>query len=206
MKTAYIMNGVNKALCLTILLLAMVPAYGGAQSATAYTAQPLPLISITPVPLSKKDFQPFGQLIEVQAGVRPTVTNATLHYWSGLAKARIHEQMEFGIFTVQAREREVAELERHIRSPELLVGLEGESILVVAPQSPPKTGRAHPDPLQVKAFIMKRGQAVILAKGVWHALPFPLSKESKFLAGFRDGTAQKDLAIRPFRKSVLIKF
>lgn len=201
------MKRVYKGSIASILLLALAgPACGAAQSATSYTSQTLSFITITPAPLSKKNFQPFGQLIEMQAGVKPTVANATIRYWSGLAKARVHEQMEFGIFSVQAREREVAEMERHNRSPELLVSLEGDSILVLAPRSPPRTSRAHPDPLQVKAFVMKQGQAVILAKGTWHALPFPLSEKSKFLVGFRDGTAEKDLIIRPFRKSALIKF
>lgn len=182
------------------------PGRGTAQSATAYISQPLPVIALTPVTLNKKDFQPFGQLVEMQPGVKPNVANATITYWSGLAKTRFHEQMEFGIFSVKAREREVAEMERHNRSPELLVSLEGDSILVLAPRSSPRTSRAHPEPLQAKAFVIKQGQAVILAKGTWHALPFPLSHKSKFLVGFRDGTAEKDLVVRPFRKSVLIKF
>jgi ureidoglycolate lyase len=201
------MGFVTRILFPAIMLFALaLPALSAAQSATAYTAQGIPLISINPIPLIKDNFQPFGQLIEAAEGIKPTVSNATLRCWAGLAKARIHEAMEFSVFTVQAREHEVAEMERHNRSPELLVSLEGDSILVLAPHSPPKTGRAHPDPLQVKAFVMRQGQAVILSKGCWHALPFPLSQESKFLAGFRDGTAQKDLVIRPFRKSVLIKF
>lgn len=201
------MKPVGKGRIAAILLLASAgPACGAAQSATSYTSQSLPSVAVTPVPLSKKNFQPFGQLIEMQEGVKPSVANATIRYWGGLAKARVHEQMEFGVFSVQAREREVAEMERHNRTPELLVSLEGDSILVLSPPSPPRTSRAHPDPLQVKAFVMKQGQAVILAKGTWHALPFPLSNESRFLVGFRDGTAEKDSVVRPFRKSALIKF
>ncbi len=175
-------------------------------TSAALAAADAPELSILPESLTATAFRSFGQVVEAPADMKPTIENAILSYWGGLAKMRFHEDMEFGLFTVKARTHEVAELERHMKTPELLVGLSGDYVLVVAPHAVPKAGVAYPDPAKVKAFLVPRGKALLLAKGTWHALPFPKDPQAEFLVGFRNGTARKDLTLRPFKNRDVIKF
>jgi ureidoglycolate hydrolase len=163
----------------------------------------LPVVSVAPEPLTAAGFRQFGEVIEVPGSATPTIETGILRYWGGLAKARIHEQIEFGLFTVKAREREVAEMERHARTPEFLVSLSGEFLLAVAPAS---VGTAAPQAAKVRVFIVKPGQAVLLSKATWHALPFPKADEGLFVVAFREATATRDLKVKPFKGREVVKF
>ena len=65
-------------------------------TARAADAPPVPGAGAAPVltlqvePLTKQAFKAFGELVEVPEGMKPTVENAILSYWGGLAKARFH--------------------------------------------------------------------------------------------------------------------
>ncbi len=164
------------------------------------------IVSVLPEPLTTKAFGPFGQIVAVPEKSPPTVENAIWKYWGGLAKTRIHKGIEFGMFKAKARLHEIAEMERHRWSPELLVSIDSDFYLAVAPYVRPKAGRARPDAAKVKVFIVKRGQAVLLHKGAWHTLPFPIAGEGLFLVAFRDGTRKKDLTLRAFKGRETVKF
>lgn len=168
-------------------------------SAAAVSGEPS-VVKVKPQLLSEKTFKPFGQVIKVPEGHPPTSRDAVTTYWRGLAKTRIHKNIEFGLLRAKARVHEVAEMMRHRWSPELLVSLEGDFYLVVAPYARPKGGKLRPVAAQVRVFLVKRGQAVVLHKGTWHALPFPVAGECLFLVAFRDGTKLRGEHPRAFRE------
>ncbi|MEK7475302.1 MAG: ureidoglycolate lyase [Candidatus Coatesbacteria bacterium] len=154
------------------------------------------LVEVAVEPLTPAAFKPFGEAIVVPEGQPPTADTGAARYWGGLAKDRFAEEVEFGMLSVAARPREVAELQRSVRSPTFLAGLSGEWVLVVAP--PTLAGR----PLlasRVRAFVVKPGQAVLLHRGTWHADPFPRGESGLFLVAVRDGTVKKDLKSRSFK-------
>ena len=161
---------------------------------------------IEPIPLTSRTFREFGQVVEASDTAKTTSESAVHKYWAGLAKTRIHENIDFGILAVKPRDRQVAEMRRHVKSTKLLVSLREEYLLVVAPPTPSSARRAFPDPKKVKVFMVAKDQAVILNKGVWHAMPFVGSKEGLFLVAYRDGTARGDNSEKPFKKGEVIKF
>jgi len=161
---------------------------------------------LVPIPLTSKTFREFGQVVEASDTAKPTSENAVHKYWAGLAKTRIHENIDFGLLEVKPRERQVAEMRRHAKTNTLLVSLREDYLLVVASPTPSSARRAFPDPKKVKVFMVTRDQAVILNKGVWHALPFVESKGGLFLMAVRDGTARGDSGEKPFKKGEVIKF
>jgi len=164
-------------------------------------------LNLAPEPATEKAFKAYGQLIEVPGGnVQPTIRNEAWRFWAGLAKTKIHGDIEFGLFTVAAREHLVAEMERHVKTPELLVSLRDDYLLVVAPPTPPNARKAAPDAAKTKVFMVARDQAIILNKGTWHTLPFPRGKEGLFLAAFRSGTARSDMKYKPFKKNEIVRF
>jgi ureidoglycolate lyase len=193
----------------TALLALLALALMGAQGGTTIEESSLPAVGVVtaaPEPLAEPAFKPFGQIIEVPADAPPTSESAVVRYWGGLAKARFHEEIEFGVLKIRMRDRVVAELERHRRSPEFLVALDGDFFLPVAPYSVSKGGNALPDAARVKVFHVRPGQAVLLHRGVWHAQPFPRAGECLFISAARDGTFRKDTVPRPFRGREAVKF
>ena len=195
-----------------ILLVGMCVGVSAATAATApkesaasasVLAPGAPVVSVPVVPLTAAAFAPFGEVIEQPAGTPPTQDLGIMRLWTGVAKARISEQLEFSIMTVRDRPREFAEMERHARSPLFLIGLSGEFRLAVAP---PGVGPAGPTAGSVKVFLVKPGQAVLLHKGTWHAWPFPGGEDGAFIVASRDGTTKKDRKSRPFRGRDIVKF
>ena len=162
--------------------------------------------AIEPIPLTHASFRGFGQVVEVSDTAKTTSESAIHKYWAGVAKTRIHENIDFGLLLVKPREHQVAELCRHAKTTTLLVSLREDYLLVVASPTPSSARRAYPDPKKVKVFMVAKDQAVILNKGVWHALPFVGSKEGLFLLAYRDGTARGDSNEKPFKKGEVIKF
>jgi len=156
--------------------------------------------------LVEPEFKEFGEIIEVPAGTPPSAENAVMKYWGGLARARFHEEIEFGVIRIKARDRELAEMERHVKSPVFLVALDCDFFLPVAPYSVAKGGKAHPDEARLKVFMVRKGSAVLLRRGVWHTLPFPVAGEGLFIEAVRDGTWKKDTVLRPFRGKETVKF
>ncbi len=172
--------------------------------AASVLAPGAPVVSVAVVPLTAAEFRPFGEVIELPAGTPPTQDLGTMRLWTGVAKARFSEQLEFSIMTVRDRPRELAEMERHAYSPLFLIALSGEFRLAVAP--PPRVRPAGPAATTVKVFLVRPGQAVLLHKGTWHAWPFPAGDDGTFIVASRDGTTVKDRKSSPFRGRDIVKF
>jgi len=177
-------------------------------TAVADSAKSLPVatIEVKPEPLAEKEFRTFGQVLAVQEGIQPSLENATMKRWNGLAKTRMHEFTEFSMVDLKVRERLLAEMERNTQSPVLMVALKGDFLLAVAPTSA-KGGMLHPDAARTHVFEIRQGEGVLLNKGCWHALPFPRAHEGRILLAYRSGvTSKKDLPSRPFRGREVVKF
>ena len=202
------------------VLVLLVPCFAFAADGAGRTADPVAgaavpalavpsgasgtlVVEATPEPLTAAAFKPFGEVIEVPEGQQATRDTGAVRYWGGLAKARIAEEIEFGMFTAAGRPHEIAELGRHARSPAFVVGLSGEWLLAVGP--PFLAGR-YPQAQKVRIFVVKTGQAVLMRKGTWHADPFPKGETGLFLVAFRDGSATKDYKTRPFKGREVVRF
>lgn len=95
-----------------------------------------------------------------------------------------------GCLDCAVRERRVAKLERHLKTPELLVAMEGDSVLCVAPPQEPSGGTLA----GLAAVRVRKGQSLILETGAWHWIPFPEGNApSRFLVVFRSKTGEDDL-------------
>jgi ureidoglycolate lyase len=183
--------------------------FAGMLASTAPGAALVPESVVTSVaaePLTEKAFKPFGQIVALPEGEQPTFENATLRFWGGVAKTRIHESIEFAFFTAKKREHEIAGMDRHARTPCLLVGLSGDFFIAVAPPPHPQAGKARPEAARVRVFVVKQGQGVLLHKGTWHESPYPKGEEGVFMTAFRDGTMVKDLVRRAFKGGEVVKF
>ena len=88
------------------------------------------------------------------------------------------------------RPMRLSKMERHLKTPELLSAVDADAIIAVAPPQEPLNGRLT----DVRAVIIRAGQAIVLAVGTWHWIPYPLGdKSTRFLVVYRNATADDDL-------------
>ncbi len=139
--------------------------------------------------VGRKNFAPFGTVVEGPAG-KPTSQAAEYKFWSDIAHYAIDGETEIGICTVYRRpESTVAELERHLRTPEILIPIDAPFILPLT-----NDNGGYP---RIRAFRVKVGQAVVINSGAWHGacLPSGTSQASYFVI-FRKNTPREDVEKR----------
>lgn len=155
------------------------------------------------IPLTKKDFEPFGTLIEVpEAG--PTISDASLDYWGGLADLDI-ENPQVSFLRVKRREFLLDRIERHVNITEVFIPLEGMSIFPVAPPRGVDDLKAEVPLDEIKAFLLDGSKGIVFKKGAWHWPPFPLTETATFAVILGAETIKCDLDIREIRPPIRIQ-
>jgi hypothetical protein len=126
------------------------------------------------------------------------ISNEILDYWAGVGTMEVAGEVDFGVMRVRERQPVFREMERHQRTAELIMALDGDLLV------PLTVGGSAPrfDHLEVVKVI--RGTGLLLGSGVWHAIPFSPSAPTACLIAFRRGTAADDLEVAPLPRSVRI--
>ena len=107
-----------------------------------------------------------------------------------------------GVLDCAPRPKEVRRMERHLRTREILVALEGEAIVCVAPPQEGLGGGLA----GVKALRVRCGQGFIMETKVWHWIPFPVGEaHARFLVVFRSGTGKDDLYFHDFSSAIPVR-
>ncbi len=146
-------------------------------------------VTLTPEPLSREAFAPFGEVIEASDAVRHFTINAgNTERYHDLANidAGPDGKVIVSIFRGQPRTLpfRVAMMERHPLGSQAFVPMSGRPYLVVvAPPGPVPTA----DTLRV--FVARGDQGVNYATGVWHHPLLALDAVCDFLVVDRSGAA-----------------
>jgi ureidoglycolate hydrolase len=94
-------------------------------------------------------------------------------------------------------------LERHLATPEILAALDGDVIVCAAA---PGVDPAHCAPADIRALMLRQGQAMWMDRGTWHWLPFPTrTAQVTVLLIFREGTGDRDIELRELAQPVGIE-
>jgi ureidoglycolate hydrolase len=94
-------------------------------------------------------------------------------------------------------------LERHLATPEILAALDGDVIVCAAA---PGVEPAHCAPADIRALMLRQGQAMWMDRGTWHWLPFPTrTAQVTVLLIFREGTGDRDIEFRELAQPVGIE-
>ena len=127
---------------------------------------------------------PYGSVVNAPAHP-PTSAGAGYTFWSDIAHYRIEGETEIGLCTVVDRPGEAIDtVERHMRTPEILVPIDGPFVVPLLLE-----GSAEPS-----AFRVDPGEAIVIGEGVWHGacLPAGMARSSYFVI-FRRGTPAEDV-------------
>jgi ureidoglycolate hydrolase len=144
-------------------------------------------------------FKPYGYVISATKG-KPLARNMELTYWSKVSFLKMGKIVSAGVLFVHERGAVVRSLERHRKTPEVLVALEGDSLVCFG-----KPSSSHGKIQGIKAFYVRQGQAICMHTGTWHWAPFPVNaKKCKFLVLFATDTETSDLEIRDLPEEVRI--
>ena len=121
----------------------------------------------------------------------PDITNELLDYWSAVGSMEFVGSVDVGIMRVRERAPTFVEMERHHRTSELLVALDGDLLV------PLTTGEETPDLEQLEVVVIAQGTGVLIYNSVWHAIPYSPTAPTTCMVVFRSGTAEEDLEVAP---------
>ncbi|NCO39295.1 MAG: hypothetical protein COZ06_17915 [Armatimonadetes bacterium CG_4_10_14_3_um_filter_66_18] len=149
--------------------------------------------------ITAANFTPFGQYLSFPPpkSTKPTIAvPKVIDYWKQQAVFDSSMKIEIGALTVYDREHAFCEIERHRRTPELLVILDAEVAIPCAPPHKPMRKGDVPASTDIEVFKVPAGSAVLFPVGGWHWAPYPTTtKKVNILVVFRDNTSQDDLEI-----------
>jgi len=149
--------------------------------------------------LTSRGFGPYGQIISTAKG-NPSSANDELTCWSKVSLLNFGKTASTTLLLCHRRESIVKKLERHVHSPEVLVALEGDSIICVGKPSSDRDAIRG-----LRAFHLRGGEAIAMHAGTWHYLPFPVkAKQCKLLVLFSSKTEESDLKFRDLPEEVRI--
>ncbi len=142
--------------------------------------------------LTSDDFMQYGQVISIPTSLLPTIKNEEITYWKQQAVLDIDGPIEIGILKVKKHEMVFSQMEKHLKTPEMLIGLDGAFIIPVTSMFKEK-----PEVKKIEAFEVAICQAIIMSPHCWHWTPCPVDKsEITILVIFKDNTSQNDIVIK----------
>jgi ureidoglycolate hydrolase len=157
-------------------------------------------MEIKNVDLSEEALAGIGHLLTPEKRVAPE-PGAEHSYIDTLRDLKLEASCSAGVIECAVRPKSLRRMERHLRTREALVALEGEAIVCMAPPQESAGGALK----GVIAAKVRSGQAFIMEKGAWHGIPFPTGKRpARFLVIFRSGTGREDLQYCDFPESQVL--
>jgi len=145
--------------------------------------------------ITPQNFTRFGSVVSAPKGP-PTADAEEYKFWSDIAHYLIDGETEIGICTVYRQAKtEVSGVERHLRTPEILIPIDAPFIL-------PLHDEQANEPLE--AFEVHVGEVVVVAKGVWHGACLPIGRnECSYFVIFRRNTPHEDVTKKTIQPVLL---
>jgi ureidoglycolate hydrolase len=147
----------------------------------------VPVVRVTP-----ETFAGLGQVV-FKPTDQPTVTRPGLRFWSRVAAMDIPGEVEMGVLELTAQDFVFDSLERHVRTPEMFIPLQGVAIMPIGLGS---GADGFPRPEEIKGFLIDSETSIIMNPGVWHWIPYPLSPVASYLIPALVGTPTEDREVR----------
>lgn len=151
-------------------------------------------------PLTATAFQPYGKIMTDGLDL-PMSDNEEITYWGKVSVLNIPGLISTGIMLALDREKVVTKMERHTKTAEILVALDGDSVVCVGTQTSDGSGIAD-----IAVFTVRQGDAVALDTGIWHWAPFPCgTKPAKYIVIFANDTETSDMDFKETTETVYIE-
>lgn len=144
--------------------------------------------------LTKERFAPYGHVLMQDPGVSPIKEGPPL-FSDRIPFAVDDGSPEFVFAVLHRRTFTFTEMERHLKLTQGFIPISGgPAIITVAPPTDDSDMEAIPSPDSVRAFIMDRTTTVVLHRGTWHGMIFPLEPVFHYLLATRKETTDESIA------------
>ena len=142
---------------------------------------------MTPAPLTRREFAPFGEVIETDGAERRVINEGSTVRFHDLARVDVAAAGGYALinlFRAQPLPLPLAVriMEQHPLGSQAFIPLHtAPFLIVVAPAG------AAPGPAQLRAFVTDGRQGVNYARGVWHHPVIAMARETDFVVVDRGG-------------------
>jgi hypothetical protein len=146
-------------------------------------------MEITAVELSDEALRGIGRVLTPRE--RPAVpAGDEFRYDQTLRDLGLAGPLSSGSLECAPRPRTLVKLECHHKTAEVLVALDGDAVVCLAPPQEPAGGRLH----GLTAVRVRAGESFVMQPAAWHWIPYPAgSRTVRFLVIFRNATGDDDL-------------
>ncbi|MEN3279485.1 MAG: ureidoglycolate lyase [Solirubrobacteraceae bacterium] len=164
-------------------------------AAPAPPASAAPAIGVRAEPLTSDAFRPFGAVIDLPRAA----ADASGHGWAWWARAASlppdDRPLAIGYLVLEPAAARFDWAERHARSAEAILPLDGECVVYVALPAP--------EPAGFRAFRVAAGSGVVLDPGVWHGAPLALDRPLCAIVLLPEGTGAEDTVVARFQDQTI---
>lgn len=129
--------------------------------------------------LTPEAFARYGRVVEVPKS-SPNKCGLGWDCWTPVDLIQATTPIGVGIVHTCERPLVVTEMERHVRREELLWPTDTAVIQPMALPERLDDPAAQPDPSTVRVFLIRPGQAIIMAKGAWHSAAYPAGSSAVY--------------------------
>ena len=142
---------------------------------------------ITPVPLTRREFAPFGEVIETGGAERRVINQGSTERFHDLARVDVAAHGGFPLINVFRAQPlplplTVKLMEQHPLGSQAFIPLHGARFLIVVA---PAGGAPRAE--EMRAFVTDGRQGVNYARGVWHHPVIAMTRATDFLVVDRGG-------------------
>jgi ureidoglycolate lyase len=129
--------------------------------------------------LNLESFEPYGKIIDIPPS-EPTKKGEGWDCWNYIEMMHVDTDIGMGLVNTKIRPYVVDSMERHDCREELLIAVREDIIQPVALSRDIDNPNEKPSAEFVKCFHLKRGQGIILNKGVWHSPAYPAGEDTLY--------------------------
>ena len=151
--------------------------------------------------LDEKSFSSYGEVIGFKEK-EPEISDNDLAYWPSISEIKLSNDIgQISLLELKRKRQFVCNnFERHMNCSEAHFPLVGQSIVLLALDNNIEDPSSGLDTGSIKAFIMDGSKAINIKKGIWHCLPFPVSKNALIAIVFEKDTHINDVEIYNIKK------
>ncbi len=127
-------------------------------------------------------------------GKSPDRSTINCNVWSNIFGFDFPVEANF--LEVKKRSLLLKQMEKHAHTPELVISLNGPTIVPLAP-----AGDLGCSQENMLAVVLDQGEGLLLEPGTWHLAPFPVNDTAEVLVIYKKGTSQDDMVLeglKPF--------
>jgi ureidoglycolate hydrolase len=157
-------------------------------------------ISVTP-----KSFEKYGTLIPLDTDQWPECHESPNGPWAKVMEFKPGSGYQVLLLRLIRRPRVLTQLERHVRTAEWWINVEGEFVAAFAEAQNPDDPDEQPDPDKVVVFKMSNVAGYLVKRGVWHWPGFPIGESAVQFVDVRTGTVEEDVEYRELTKTIQIE-